>query len=46
MEGITFYYPAEGDRAGYDAFPSSPGRAKIELRGTVLEEGFRYKEMK
>ncbi len=46
VEGITFYYPAEGDRAGYDAFPSSPGRAKIELRGTVLEEGFRYKEMK
>lgn len=46
VEGVTFYYPVEGDRVGYDAFPSSPGRAEIQLRGTALEDGFRYKEMR
>lgn len=44
VEGITFYYPVEGDRAGYEPFPSSPARAEIELRGTGLEDGFRHKE--
>lgn len=41
---ITFYYPAAGDRTGYDAFPSAPSKAEIELRGDSLAEGFRYKE--
>lgn len=43
IEGIVFYYPAEGDRTGYEAFPSSPVKAPIALRGTGLEDGFRYK---
>lgn len=42
---ITFYYPAEGDRIGYDAFPSSPDRAMVELLGKGLEDGFRYKDL-
>ena len=46
LEGIIFHYPVEGDRVGYEAFPSSPGRAGIELRGTGLNDGFRHKEMK
>ena len=42
--GITFYCPVEGDRIGYEAFPSSPARADMELRGDGLEDGFRYKQ--
>lgn len=44
IEGNTFYYPVEGDRVGYEAFPSAPGQAEIELRGEKLEDGFRYKQ--
>lgn len=44
INGIFFYYPAEGDRTGYEAFPSSPGKAEIILRGTELSAGFRYNE--
>lgn len=44
IKGITFYRPAEGDRTGYDAFPSSPSGAGIYLRGTGLEDGFINKE--
>lgn len=44
IEGILFYCPVEGDRAGYDAFPSSPSRARIGLRGAGLEDGLIYKE--
>lgn len=40
IEGITFYCPVEGDRTGYDAFPSSPSRAGIRLRGTGIDDGF------
>ena len=40
--GQTFYYAASGDQLGYDAFPSSPARAKIRLRGEGLREGFAY----
>lgn len=40
MEGITFYYPVEGDRVGYEAFPSSPTEAEIILRGKDLKDGF------
>lgn len=36
-----FYAPKEGDRVGYEAFPSSPARADIELRGEGIAEGFR-----
>ncbi|NLL76614.1 MAG: hypothetical protein GX235_05145 [Clostridiales bacterium] len=40
--GITFYYPAEGDRTGYMAFPSSPVKAEVALRGADIDSGFRY----
>lgn len=42
IEGYTFYCPVEGDRTGYDDFPSSPVRAQIGLRGNGLEDGFYY----
>lgn len=41
INGESFYYPLEGDRIGYEAFPSSPMRAEIEFRGETIEEGFR-----
>lgn len=40
IEGVKFYCPAEGDRTGYEAFPSSPSQAGIKFRGTGLEDGF------
>ncbi len=43
IEGIKFYYPIEGDRAGYEAFPSSPAKADIALRGPGIRDGFQYK---
>lgn len=42
IEGITFYYPKEGDRVGYESFPSSPTKAQIGLRGDGIEDGFYY----
>lgn len=44
IEGITFYYPKEGDRIGYEAFPSSPVKASVELIGTGIKDGFRYRK--
>lgn len=44
IEGIRFYCPVEGDRVGYDSFPSSPAEARIRLRGTDIEDGFQYAE--
>lgn len=44
IDGITFYYPVQGDRIGYEAFPSSPYEAALELRGKGIEDGFRYKK--
>lgn len=44
IEGVTFYYPLEGDRTGYKAFPSSPAKAKISFRGTGLKDGFLYND--
>ncbi len=43
INGESFYYPQEGDRIGYDAFPSSPAKADIEFRGENIEDGFRKK---
>lgn len=40
IERTTFYYPTEGDRVGYEAFPSSPAEADIILRGEDLKGGF------
>lgn len=38
---FTFYYPKEGDRVGYEPFPSYPYTPRIELRGDSLKDGFR-----
>lgn len=43
IEGISFYYPVEGDRIGYEAFPASTRKMEIELRGEDIKEGFRKK---
>lgn len=39
--GITFYYPLQGDRTGYDVFPAAPAQGGFELRGDDLSDGFR-----
>lgn len=41
INGVTFYYPVEGDRIGYEGFPSSPTRAEIEFRGEDIRDGFK-----
>lgn len=41
MEGVVFYCPAEGDRVGYEAFPSSPSKAQIAFLGEKMADGFR-----
>ncbi len=40
INGRTFYYPTEGDRMGYDLFPSSTVIRDIRLRGENLGDGF------
>ena len=44
IDGAVFYCPVEGDRVGYDSFPSSPAKAQIRLRGDGIRDGFRYEE--
>ena len=39
--GITFYYPMQGDRTGYEPFPAAPAQGRFELRGDDLSDGFR-----
>lgn len=41
LHGYTFYYPAEGDRTGYEDFPAAPVKAEDIFRGETIEEGFR-----
>ena len=43
VNGTTFYYPTEGDRVGYDPFPSSPENldGKLEFIGENIEDGFK-----
>lgn len=41
IEGVTFYYPVQGDQTGYDAFPSAPAKPQIAFLGTGLADGFR-----
>lgn len=41
MEDVTFYCPVEGDRVGYEAFPSSPAEAQIAFLGEGVKDGFR-----
>lgn len=44
IEGVTFYYPVQGDQTGYDAFPSAPAKPQIAFLGTGLADGFREAE--
>lgn len=44
VSGYTFYYPAEGDRTGYEAFPSMPVKREVFLRGDELKDGFKSGE--
>ncbi len=44
IEGVTFYYPSQGDQTGYDAFPSAPAKPQIAFLGTGLVDGFRAAE--
>lgn len=45
ISGESFYYPLEGDRIGYEAFPSAPTKMDIEFRGDGIEEGFRLQNL-
>lgn len=36
----TFYYPEQGDRTGYDSFPSLPREVEIRFRGDDIKDGF------
>ncbi len=40
ISGITFYYPKEGDRTGYDPFPSVPSPDGFRLLGSSVADGF------
>lgn len=45
VNDYTFFYPQDGDRTGYYNFPGAPIMNKqVELRGSSLSNGFRYKE--
>ncbi len=41
LHGYTFYYPKEGDRVGYQDFPSAPVKAEDIFSGDKIEEGFK-----
>ena len=43
VNGVSIYYPVEGDRIGYKAFPASTRKMEIEFRGEDIREGFRMK---
>nr|WP_155832310.1 hypothetical protein [Butyrivibrio sp. MC2013] len=38
--GVRLYYAAEGDRTGYEPFPSTPYRPNVSLMGDDLSSGF------
>ncbi len=40
IEGVTFYYPVQGDQVGYESFPSSPAMAEIGFLGAGIHDGF------
>ena len=40
IEGVTFYYPKEGDRVGYDSFPSAPVKTDVVFLGGIVKDGF------
>lgn len=39
IEGINFYYPVQGDKVGYESFPSAPMKVEVELLGQELADG-------
>jgi hypothetical protein len=41
VNGVTFYYPTEGDRVGYDKFPAIPRKVDIIFRGDDVSDGFK-----
>ncbi|MBD5514942.1 MAG: hypothetical protein HDR06_09875 [Lachnospiraceae bacterium] len=40
INGVTFYYPVNGDQVGYKAFPSAPAKTDVQLLGEGIEDGF------
>lgn len=40
INGQTFYYPEEGDRTGYDPFPSTPNPDGFRMAGEKIIDGF------
>ena len=40
VEDVTFYYPLEGDRVGYDNFPAIPRKTEIIFRDKDIKDGF------
>jgi hypothetical protein len=41
VNNITFYYPIDGDRVGYEPFPSSNIKVDgLEFRGEDIRKGF------
>lgn len=40
INGVTFYYPMNGDQVGYEAFPSLPTQAEVRFLGEGIEDGF------
>ena len=40
IEGETFYYPAGGDKIGYDYFPAVSQKKELEFIGDEIKDGF------
>lgn len=40
INGVSFYFPMEGDQVGYDAFPAVPYEDEFFFRGKTLRDGF------
>lgn len=43
INGVTFYYPVNGDQVGYEAFPSAPVRTQVWFMGQRVQDGFMAK---
>lgn len=41
INGVTFYYPEEGDRVGYASFPSAPSKTEVLFLGQTVSDGFK-----
>ena len=40
INGVTFYYPVNGDQVGYEAFPSAPAKTDVRFLGEGIKDGF------